>query len=391
MSIYEPLFFQYSVDFVISGHVHAYERTHPLYKYALNPLGPVYLTLGDGGNIEGPYRSFVDDEYSPGVTFCQQAWASKNFATGFITTPTYQLSQQPPTCNAQTFQPSNGILGQPGVVASPFNAAQFWCQSSQPVWSAHRDPSFGFSGITFVDDNHATYNWYRNIDQSPSAATLVSGDSATYVRQTVGFNSPPPPAPPSPPTPSPPTFIISSSATLTGISAASFTQSAVPAFQAGIMAALGASAVTVTGITANTRRSLLQSSLVVSFTATTTPANVVAYNAAVAANPAYLAAAFQAAGLGVTGASTPTGTFPQVGSMGIDATPTLSVAGGVKSAPTVASQHKPLSIGLGVGIGLGAGLPLALIAIYYINKGVSGGAAPAKVEPKSVEDVVAGL
>ena len=58
-----------------------------MYQYALNPAGPVYLTMGcvftpekgrlsfrtlpltghtpysDGGNIEGPYRSFVDDIY----------------------------------------------------------------------------------------------------------------------------------------------------------------------------------------------------------------------------------------------------------------------------------------------------------------------------------------
>jgi hypothetical protein len=38
---------------VLSGHVHAYERTHPMYKYKLDTCGPVYLSIGDGGNIEG--------------------------------------------------------------------------------------------------------------------------------------------------------------------------------------------------------------------------------------------------------------------------------------------------------------------------------------------------
>ncbi len=76
---------QYGVDLVISGHVHAYERTHPMRNYQvranevgdagqrtsqtlhcssmdvdvpsqLDNCGPVYLTVGDGGNIEGPYR-----------------------------------------------------------------------------------------------------------------------------------------------------------------------------------------------------------------------------------------------------------------------------------------------------------------------------------------------
>ena len=52
MSFYEPLFYQYRVDFVLNGHVHAYERTHPMYNYTVDQCGPVYLTMGDGGNVE---------------------------------------------------------------------------------------------------------------------------------------------------------------------------------------------------------------------------------------------------------------------------------------------------------------------------------------------------
>ena len=32
MSVYEDLFYESGVDLVVSGHVHAYERTHPVYK-----------------------------------------------------------------------------------------------------------------------------------------------------------------------------------------------------------------------------------------------------------------------------------------------------------------------------------------------------------------------
>ena len=71
-SVYEDLFYLYGVDFIISGHVHAYERTHPMYKYELDNCGPVWLTIGDGGNVEGPYRNFVD-EINPATnkTYCE--------------------------------------------------------------------------------------------------------------------------------------------------------------------------------------------------------------------------------------------------------------------------------------------------------------------------------
>ena len=47
---------RYGVDLVLNGHVHAYERTHPMYKYKPDTCGPIYITIGDGGNVEGPYR-----------------------------------------------------------------------------------------------------------------------------------------------------------------------------------------------------------------------------------------------------------------------------------------------------------------------------------------------
>ena len=40
MSVYENYFLQYRVDFVVSGHVHAYERTHPMYNYAKDSARP---------------------------------------------------------------------------------------------------------------------------------------------------------------------------------------------------------------------------------------------------------------------------------------------------------------------------------------------------------------
>mmetsp|Transcript_299 Transcript_299/g.698 ORF Transcript_299/g.698 Transcript_299/m.698 type:complete len:486 (-) Transcript_299:98-1555(-) len=51
--IMEPLLYQYGVDFVVSGHVHAYERSEHVYDNKLDKCGPMYLNVGDGGNREG--------------------------------------------------------------------------------------------------------------------------------------------------------------------------------------------------------------------------------------------------------------------------------------------------------------------------------------------------
>ena len=55
----EGLLFAAGVDLVVAGHIHAYERTQPLFAEQQHRCGPVHLTLGDGGNREGatlPWR-----------------------------------------------------------------------------------------------------------------------------------------------------------------------------------------------------------------------------------------------------------------------------------------------------------------------------------------------
>ncbi|XP_010549271.1 PREDICTED: fe(3+)-Zn(2+) purple acid phosphatase 12 [Tarenaya hassleriana] len=62
--MYEPWFVRYKVDAVFAGHVHAYERSERVSNIAYNiangkcePIyddsAPVYITIGDGGNLEG--------------------------------------------------------------------------------------------------------------------------------------------------------------------------------------------------------------------------------------------------------------------------------------------------------------------------------------------------
>lgn len=63
----EEVFMEYGVDLVLSGHVHAYQRTFPVYNNELvttsydAPGAPVYILQGASGNREGNKGSYPDD------------------------------------------------------------------------------------------------------------------------------------------------------------------------------------------------------------------------------------------------------------------------------------------------------------------------------------------
>ena len=62
----EDLFYNHNVNIVFSGHVHAYERTYPVYRNKTDIYGTVYITIGDGGNLEG-----LDNNY-----YTQPVWSA---------------------------------------------------------------------------------------------------------------------------------------------------------------------------------------------------------------------------------------------------------------------------------------------------------------------------
>ncbi|KAG7627507.1 Calcineurin-like phosphoesterase domain ApaH type [Arabidopsis thaliana x Arabidopsis arenosa] len=72
---FEPWFVENKVDIVFAGHVHAYERSERISNIQYNitdgmstPVKdqntPVYITIGDGGNIEGIANNFIDPQPS---------------------------------------------------------------------------------------------------------------------------------------------------------------------------------------------------------------------------------------------------------------------------------------------------------------------------------------
>ena len=70
----EALFYANKVNAVIAGHVHAYERTHPVYQNATVSDGIVYINIGDGGNAEG--HDFYYESPAP-------AWSAYRNGTQF--------------------------------------------------------------------------------------------------------------------------------------------------------------------------------------------------------------------------------------------------------------------------------------------------------------------
>jgi len=55
----EDLIYEAKVDVAFQGHVHSYERTEAVYKNVSTCDATVYITIGDGGNHEGPACGWV--------------------------------------------------------------------------------------------------------------------------------------------------------------------------------------------------------------------------------------------------------------------------------------------------------------------------------------------
>lgn len=132
----EGLLYTYGVNVIFNGHLHVYERTFPMYKFAVDECGPVHIIIGDGGNIEGVYKTYADD-----LGEC-------------------------PTPSVPSYQKAGGFCP-----VHPYNGSL--CASSQPAWSAFREPSFGHGILTFMNSTTALWQWNRNLDNEAVVADSV--------------------------------------------------------------------------------------------------------------------------------------------------------------------------------------------------------------------------
>ncbi|KAK3000810.1 hypothetical protein RJ639_021763 [Escallonia herrerae] len=142
----EALLYRCGVDIVFSGHVHSYERTNRVYNYTMDPRGPVYITVGDGGNIEEVDVDHADD---PGK--CPSAGDN---------------------------MPEYGGVCHLNFTSGP--AKGKFCWDRQPEWSAYRESSFGHGILEVVNSTYALWTWHRNQDMYKENG---HGDQIYIVRQ----------------------------------------------------------------------------------------------------------------------------------------------------------------------------------------------------------------
>ncbi|DBA81199.1 TPA: hypothetical protein ACH3X2_007015 [Trebouxia sp. C0005] len=138
----ESVLYNAGVDIVINGHCHEYERSNPVYNFTVDECGPVHITMGDGGNIEGLYKTFAD---TPGLC-----------PTPNKTVPAYQ----------------------PGGYCPTYVYDGNFCASSQPSWSAFREPAYGHGILTFENSTHTYWQWNRNLDNEN-----IEMDTVYVIRQ----------------------------------------------------------------------------------------------------------------------------------------------------------------------------------------------------------------
>lgn len=144
LQFWEPALRLFKVDLVLQAHVHSYERTVPVYKDQPDSCGPVYITVGDGGNDEGPDAVFID-----------QVAQTIN---GTNTTAPAPVCYNP----WELYVPGSHQATYSGV--GYINPNIPFCYSVQPPWSDYRDPSFGHGALTFLNATHAQWRWNRNLD-----------------------------------------------------------------------------------------------------------------------------------------------------------------------------------------------------------------------------------
>lgn len=93
----EAVLYAGGVDLVLSGHVHAYERSCRVYNFSCMTDGtaPVYITIGDGGNKEGLVKNWTQPQ--PAWSLYRQASFGHGELTAVNATALHWMWSQNPS------------------------------------------------------------------------------------------------------------------------------------------------------------------------------------------------------------------------------------------------------------------------------------------------------
>ena len=173
----EPLLYAYSVNIVVAGHVHVYERSRPSFNYQPDPCGMVYITIGDGGNYEGAYIQWRESVINGTDPLIWSAFRESSFGVAKLvlqndTTASYTWVRY--ACDSGAGNSANPIAGDPIAYPSVVGTeANNWRQNfSSSCITAHDNSA---QAMELVDETVITNTWQTCASSSRrlSAATEV--------------------------------------------------------------------------------------------------------------------------------------------------------------------------------------------------------------------------
>jgi acid phosphatase type 7 len=182
----EPLLYKYQANIVIAGHVHAYERTHPVYRDSVDyKNGITYIVVGDAANYEVSVCGVMDGWVGGWMDGWMDGWgkgkgkekgrksrhSEPRRRASSIDDGRRRCPLCPATFNFLTYPYLYTRTSIPLHTANPptppdihqGHAADYI--EPQPAWSAYRNGTqYGHGQLIFHNDRKLTWQWHRNLD-----------------------------------------------------------------------------------------------------------------------------------------------------------------------------------------------------------------------------------
>jgi predicted phosphodiesterase len=184
----EPLFKQYEVDLVYNGHIHAYERSNPVFNYYTDPAeescDTVHIVVGDAGNDESLNCGLIDLGLNNGKLNCEGQTVAGNSTEGYYF-----------PCQSHTFQdsPYDCMTNDDRLNTTVFPPSHYGCQedgycpNKQPLWSAYRSSAYGSGLLTIHNATSATWKWNGFIRNNANKAGYFDVGPEVLASEEVQF------------------------------------------------------------------------------------------------------------------------------------------------------------------------------------------------------------